>query len=204
LGGDAAVAKQQANIIYPLMLTLIAQRAGRGHNIGRDADGFYARRRSSTAGPVRELRDLKGAARKAAAGKLDTQGWLAAVAKVPPNTLRRIWKPSAPLRGAYVLDAPGLHMLAPNPADMLPGIDAELARLKTTPPAERRLRKRDAGEQAAIDAIRSAYRAITGKKGGRVIDPHGKPTGKLYRLGREIDEIFGARLYAEKDSRRRR
>jgi hypothetical protein len=48
-----------------------------------------------------------------------------------------------------------------------------------------------------------AYSELTGHKGGRVI-ADGRLAGRLFRLGREIDEIFGIKLFANKDSRRLR
>src|SRR4029079_18575987 len=51
--GDPAVAERQAQTIYSVMLKLLASYASRGHNIGRDAGGFFARPRTATAGPAR-------------------------------------------------------------------------------------------------------------------------------------------------------
>lgn len=181
-------------------------------------------RRTTKAGPARDLRDLKGAARKAAAGQLDIAGWAAAWARVPEKTLRRIWRPKvppivsrkrdaagrltafrrAPLRGVHSFRAPGLHMLVPKPEEVLAAIKSESERTKQMPGDERRKRKRDEAEHAAIEAIRSAYRDLTGKKGGRAIDASGNLTGRMFRLGREIDAVFGTQLFAAKDSRRLR
>ena len=93
-------------------------------------------------------------------------------------------------------------MLTPKPQIMLPIIERELAKLTATP--RPKARTRNADEAAAIAAIRDAYRAITGHKGGRVIsNTNGRLAGRLVALGRDIDGIFGTALFA-KDSTRLR
>ena len=74
-------------------------------------------------------------------------------------------------------------MLVPEPRDVLDAIRAEQEQIKQTAGTERRTRKRDQAEHAAIQAIRSAYQKLTGKKGGRTTDADGRLTGRLVRLG---------------------
>jgi hypothetical protein len=214
--GDPAIAEQQANIIMPLILAVITP--SRGHEIGRDDAGFYyARSRTATAGLARELRDLRGKARKAVAGTLTGEDWIKAWAAVPARTQRLLWRPRLietaegrtidrrTLAGSY--SAPGFALIAPKPEVVLPAIAAKLDLIEATPAAQRRKRKRDEHEQAAIAAIRGAYRMLTNKgyKGARSVDPlSGKLAGRLIGLGHEIDRIFGTALFAEKDSRRLR
>lgn len=100
--------------------------------------------------------------------------------------------------------APGVQMLVPKPQDVLDAIRAEQEQIKQTVGTERRKRKRDQAEHTAIKAIRSAYQNLTGKKGGRTTDANGRLTGRLVRLGREVDEIFSTNLFADIDSRRLR
>ena len=67
--GDRVVAEDEACKIQAAMLALY-----RGFDIGRDANGFYARpRRSKPAGPAKELRDLAAAARKVIRGKISRE-----------------------------------------------------------------------------------------------------------------------------------
>ena len=184
-----------------------------------------ARRLAKSVGPAKELRDIGRTARKAAAGKLALETWDAAWARVPEKTRSRVWRPKvppvvtrkldaagrligferAPLRDVRYFQAHGLDMLVPMPQDVLDAIKAERERIEQTASTERRKRKRDQDEHAAIQAIRSAYQSLTGKKGGRAIDRrNGKLTGQLVRLGREVDEIFSTNLFAGIDSRRLR
>jgi hypothetical protein len=212
LGGEPGIAEQQAHRIFPLMIAVVAPT--RGYDIGGDGEDFYARPLSHTAGLARELRDLGGKARKAAAGKLSKEAWMKAWAAVPHRTQRLLWRPKLirmerghaidrnTLSGSY--SAPGLQTIAPKPEVVLPTIAAEAERLKKTPSAQRPKRVRDGNERAAIEAIRNAYRAVTGYRGGRAIGADGRLTGRLHRLGRDIDVIFGTQLFAEKDSRRLR
>jgi hypothetical protein len=97
-----------------------------------------------------------------------------------------------------------MDMLVPKPQDALDAIQAERKRIEQAASTERRKRKRDQAEHAAIQAVRSAYQKLTGKKGGRATDANGKLTGRLVRLGREVDEIFSTNLFADIDSRRLR
>jgi hypothetical protein len=213
--GNPAVAEQHAKIIFPLMIAVIAPT--RGYDIGGDDDnGFYAMpRTATTVGLGRELRDLRGKARKVASGKLGLRSWIDAWAALPTRTRHRLWRPrliqtkeGRTIDGnmlAASFSAPGLHIVAPRPEVVLPAIDAELERIKKTSGAQRRRRTPNEDEDTVIKAIRNAYRTLTGNKhkGGRVIHDN-RLAGRFHRLGREIDEIFGTQLFPEKDSRRLR
>jgi hypothetical protein len=213
LDGDPGIVEAQAQIIDGRMLAVMTQTIARGHDIGGDnADGFYANPRTATAGLARELRDLGGKARKAVAGKVGMKGWMNAWAALPDRTMRLLWRPllnntaegridRSTLAGSF--SAPGFSIVAPKPELLLMAIEAQLVRIRTTPGARRRQRMRNEYEHAAIEAIRNAYRAITGKQGGRVIN-EGRLDGRFFRLGREIDSIFGTQLFPVKDSRRLR
>jgi hypothetical protein len=212
--GNSEIAERHASVIFSRMIAVVTP--ARGHDIGGDDDtGFYARPRTEMAGLERELRDLGGKARKAARGKPGFKAWANAWAALPQRTKRLLWRPKLiwtaegrtidPGTVAGSFAAPGLHMIVPRPEVVLPVIEAEIARIKTTPAAQRRKRKRDEAEHAAIQAICNFYQKATGNKGRRAVDPKsGKLTGRLIRLGHEIDRIFGTALFAEKDSRRLR
>jgi hypothetical protein len=200
--GNSEIAEKHAGNIFSRMISVVTP--VRGHDIGGEI-----------AGPERELRDLGGKARKAARGKLGFKAWTNAWAALPRRTKQLLWRPKLvrTAEGHRTIDrdtiagsfaAPGLHTIVPKPGVVLPLIEAEIARIKTTPAIQRRLRKRDTAEQAAIEAIRAAYQALTGRKGRRVLDVERRLTGRFYRLGREIDDIFGTKLFAAKDSRRLR
>jgi hypothetical protein len=224
LGGDRAAAEKHAQRIQWCMLRVVTSSSG--HDIGGDDDaGFHARPRTSTAGLERELRDIGGRARKAVIGKLGVEAWMKAWAALPDRTKRLLWRPKLiqtaksrtvgqliqtvksrtvdrdQLAGSF--SAPGFHMIAPKPELVLPAVKIELERLKAKPSAQRRKRQRAEAEHAAIEAIRAAYQEITCNKGGRVISK-GRLVGRLHSLGREVDDIFGTKLYAVKDSRRHR
>jgi hypothetical protein len=212
LGGDPGIAEQQAYQIFPLMIAVVTPT--RGYGIGGDSEDFEARQLPQTTGLARELRDLGGKARKAAAGNLSKEAWMRAWAAVPNRTRRVLWRPKlirtekgrtidrSTLSGSF--SAPGLQTIVPKPELVLSAIESEIEQLKATSSGQRQRRMRDANERAAIEAIRSAYQALTGYKGGRVISTDGRLTGRLQRLGREVDAIFGTGLFAEKDSRRLR
>jgi hypothetical protein len=215
-GDPAVVAREAANIYWHMNILRLP---ARGSDIGRDVDGFYARPRAATVGPARELRDLAGKARKAVKGNLDKEDWIAAWAALPTRTQTLLWTPrliqtpkgrtldSRDISGSY--SAPGFQTIAPKPEVVLPSIEDELNRFSTAEKSAVALRrrakrrKRNEYEHAVIEAIRHAYQALTGHKGARATI-NGKLTGKLFRLGREIDDIFDTKLFAEKDSRRLR
>jgi len=88
---DPAIAEEPAAIIFARIIDVVTPT--RGHDVGHDRDGFYARARTQTAGPERELRDLGGKARKAVDGKLSGEVWIDAWAALPDRTKRRLWRP---------------------------------------------------------------------------------------------------------------
>lgn len=109
-----------------------------------------------------------------------------------------------PQQNRGVVFCSGLHTIAPKPEVVLPAIEAEVERLKATPGSRRRQRTSNEEKDVAVKAVQAAYGALTGRLGGRVIGADGRPAGRLHRLGRDIDAIFGTRLFPEKDSRRLR
>jgi hypothetical protein len=141
-------------------------------------------------GPARELRDLERLARKAAAGRISPADWKNAWRATPSQT--RLMLRQSLERGA------------PPPKKILRRIMAEVEWLKAQPAAERRRRRRDGAENDAITRIRFAFSEVTHRRGGRAFNDEGKLDSPLVRFGREIDEIFGTRLFAVKDSRRLR
>jgi hypothetical protein len=201
-------------LIHSEMLALVAVDRGRDLG-GDDGTGFYARRRTTTAGLARELRNIRGKARKAMASKLTYESWIAAWAALPARTRSILWKPRLVRIGnvrtldpdmvAGTFSAPGFIILAPKPKLVLPAIDGEIERLVTMPASTRQLRHRDDNEQTAIEAIRNAYRALTGGKYKGSRQTHdGHLAGRFHQLGRDIDALFGTKLFAKKDSRRLR
>jgi hypothetical protein len=181
----------------------------RGHDIGRDADGFFARPRKSAVGPARLLRDIAAMARKAIAGKVDNEQWITAWVALP-QAISRLWKPTR-LRteDGLILDrstilsyqSPGFTTIVPKPEHALPFIVAETERRKTIEISK--IRQRDEAKDFAAIAIRTAYQKLTGRNGGRTIR-NGKRTGPLDILGHEIDQIFGTNLYPKIDGGRDR
>jgi len=212
---DAAMLNRHADLIHAAMLNLITSYRARGHLVGKDdSGGFYARPRNRTVGVARELEELAPKCRKAAAGKISLEGWITIWA-AQPERIWMLWKRAmveytiggirfrsidrSTLAGSF--EAHGYHMVAPKPELVLPEIEAALSSAAAMPAAK--TRKGNADEAAAIAAIRTAYREITGHEGGRVLF-NGKLAGKFNRLGREIDGIFGTSLFAVKDSKRLR
>jgi hypothetical protein len=208
LGAGPAIAERHADLIFLAMVEYVRAQT-HGFDIGEDASGFYARPRSSTEGPARELRDLRRACRQAVRGKTSLQQWTTAWAATPQRIKRRLWKPrliktkqkrrrdGAWIRRAGIrrdidrnLLAPGFAakgfvMLAPIPEIILPIIE----RLKHP---KLQTRQRDVEALAAIAAIKANYLEITG---------HHRGAGTL---GREVDGIFGTTLFASKSSSRLR
>src|SRR5712672_4250554 len=87
--GDRTVAEKQARHIHAVMLAALS----RGHDIGEDAGGFYARpRHTKPAGPAKELRDLARTARKAIGGKISREDWMREWAAQP----RSVWRACRP------------------------------------------------------------------------------------------------------------
>ena len=146
--------------------------------------------RRKSRGPARELRDLDRLARKAAAGRITRANWKNAW-RATPSQIRLTLGQS-------------LERGAPPPKKILRRIRAEVEWLEAQPAAERRRRRRDGAENDAITRIRFAFWELTHRRGGRAFNDEGKLDSPLVRFGREIDEIFGTRLFAVKDSRRLR
>jgi hypothetical protein len=230
--GDRAVAEKEARHIHAAMIAY-----SQGYDIGRNADGFYARpRRANPAGPSKEMRDLAAAARKAIRGKISREDWMDFWAAQP----RSIWRACRPfllmpetrsldrekLLGNFsvqpsedggrpmpelVLDfgsleaarpAPKFTMIIPKPEAVLPAIEVALE-LRKIGTGNKKQRKADPAAHEVIAVVRSAYSALTGNRGGRAILPSGQP-GRLVRLGRDIDRLFGTKIFPNVDSRRLR
>lgn len=209
---DVTEIEKHASLIHAAMLNLIAAYRARGFDIGgSDADGWYARSKTSTAGPKSELTELAAKCRKAIAGKITPQEWTTYWA-AQPERIKALWKPTLidTAEGRTIdldtvalgFEAPGYSMLAPKPEIVQPAIEAALAEITATPRSKKRERNKD--EADAIAAIRAAYQEITGHDGGRIINTEGTLAGRLIRLGREIDAIFQTKLFADRDSRRLR
>jgi hypothetical protein len=201
--GDRVVAEEEACKVHAAMLAL-----NRGYDIGRDANGFYARpRRSKPAGPAKELRDLAAAARKAIRGRISREDWLDKWAANHHSNWRAC-RPSLLVSETRSLDpekllgfsAPGVTMVAPKPEAALPALEVALERARIAP-GNRKQRKPDQGADNVISAVRSAYSALTGNRGGRAFLGSGRP-GRLFRLGHQIDDLFGTSLFPTCDSTR--
>jgi hypothetical protein len=206
---DTAKISIHTDLIHAAMLDFLASRRALGHDIGSDHDSAYARPKSKTVGPARELRNLRGTCKAAIAGKITPQQWATAWAAMPER-IKALWKPrliETP-EGRSIdrstlamgFETTGFAMIAPAPGIVLPVIEAKLASIKAMPNAKTRARK--AEEIVAVAIIRAAYHEITGHKGTRSIR-YGKLAGKAVELGRDIDAIFSTDLFA-KDSTRLR
>jgi hypothetical protein len=249
--GDRAVAEKEACRIHAAMLAL-----SRGHDIGQDDSGFYARPRyTKPVGLAKEIRDLAATARKAIRGKISREDWMREWAAQPPSVWRTcrsfLLEPgtrsldrakllgnfSAPpaddtvnaIGRAVVLqpaDIPSQHQIekrrdthsatmgdiedveqpvgfaivVPKPEAVLPALEValELRRIVT---GNKKQRKADPAAHEVIAVVRSAYSALTGKRGGRAILPSGQ-AGRLVRLGRDIDRLFGTKIFPKVDSTR--
>jgi len=231
--GDRAVAEREARKIHAAMIAY-----SQGYDIGRNADGFYARpRRANPVGPAKEMRDLAAAARKAIRGKISREDWMDFWAAQP----RSVWRACRPflltpgtrsldrekLLGNFsvqppeedgdrpmpelVLDfgtpqetrpAPKFTMIIPKPEAVLPALEVVLE-LRKIATGNKKQRKADSTAHEVIAVVGSAYAALTGKRGGRSILPSGQP-GRLVRLGRDIDRLFGTKIFPKVDSRRLR
>jgi hypothetical protein len=210
LGGNAALIEQHASQIHYAMLHLIATYRACGFDIGRDADGFYARPRPRTAGLRRELDALAAKCRKAVTRKIGNERWITTWAALPVRTAE-LWKPVLirtvegrtidrdTLAGGF--EAEGFAMLAPKPEVVRPRIELELARTIASPRPKKR--ERNADETRAIEVITNAYREITGNSRKRVVR-NGRAAGGRIQFGREIDAIYGTTLFSVKDSTRLR
>jgi hypothetical protein len=201
--GDRAVAEKQARHIHAAMLAALS----RGHDIGQEADGFYARpRHTKPAGPAKELRDLARTARKAIRGKISREDWMREWAAQP----RSVWQACRPLlldRGTRSLNrakllgsfsAPGFSVVVPKPDAVLPALEVELERRKKVT-GNKKQRRPDLAAHDVIAVVRSAYSALTGEAGGRVIRPDGRAS-RFVRLGQDIDRLFGTKIFPKVDS----
>jgi hypothetical protein len=146
--------------------------------------------RRKSQGPARELRDLARLARKAAVGRIARADW------------ENAWSTTRIFIRSMLSQS--LERGAPPPKKILRRIMDEVELLNALPAAERRRRRRDGAETDAITSIRDAFSELTHRRGGRGFNAEGELDGPLVRFGREIDEIFGTRLFAVKDSRRLR
>lgn len=198
--GDRAIARQWAIHIHTAMYGLY-----RGYDIGRADNVFYARPRlTKSVGPAKELRDLTVSARKAVRGKISREDWMRKWA-AQPQYISRACRPFLLLPGTRSFDeakfcgsfsAPGFDMIIPKPDAVLLAIDAE-----TNARSGNKNRKPDLAARDVIAVVRSAYRALSGKPGGRTISADGQ-AGRLVRLGQEIDRLFGVKVFPKVDSRR--
>jgi hypothetical protein len=202
--GDRTIAEEQAPKIHAAMLML-----ARGQDIGREADtGYFARPRRSSQGPAKDLRDLASAARRSIKGAIDTEEWFEAWAAQPRSTWK-LCRPSLLLPGTRNFDpdkllghyrAPGYTLVVPKPHVVLPALQAQLDEMKGLT-GNKKKRTPDLAAREAITVIRAAYKALTGKPGGRTVPPEGRP-GPLVRFGREIDKLFGTKVFPRADSSR--
>jgi hypothetical protein len=203
--GDRAVAKKEACRIHAAMLDAL----NRGHNIGQDAGGFYARPRHTTpAGPAKELRDLAATARKAIRGKISREDWMRKWAAQP----RAAWRACRPFlvnAGNRTLDrtkllgrfaAPGFDIVVPKPEAVLPALEVALE-LRKIATGNKKQRRPDLAAHEVVEVVRSAYSALTGKRGGRAILLSGRP-GRWVQLGHDIDRLFGTKIFPKADSSR--
>ena len=145
----------------------------------------------SRGGPARALRDLAAAARKAIARK-DAAGWARAWAECPRRTRWLIlaqhiehcrWQDYSP---------------KPDAETALREIAFAVKHLSSVSASERRRRKGVPAEQIAVAAIKSAFWELSDRPGRRVVRD-GQITGPLAELCREIDQIFGTRLFSGTD-----
>jgi hypothetical protein len=98
--------------------------------------------------------------------------------------------------------ARGFAIIVPKPEAVLPGIEVLLSEMNSDPTANKK-RKPDFAALDVIAVIRSAYSALTGRRAGRTISPAGQ-AGRLVRLGRDIDGLFGTKIFPNTDSSRLR
>lgn len=136
----------------------------------------------SRGGPARELRDLSAAARRAIA-RNDAAGWAHAWAKVSSRTRWLVWQE---------------HLTTPDAATAQVAIAVAVKRLSSIPASERRRRTRSRVEKDAVGSIKLAFWELSDRRPRRVVRD-GKIIGPLAELCREIDQIFGTRLFSGTD-----
>lgn len=203
--GDRDVAEKHARRIHAAV-----RAAARGHDIGHDDTGYYARaQRPKSLGPAKELRDLERLARKAIRGKISQEDWIREWAARPPS----VWRGCRPFLmepGSRTLDrakllgfsAPGFTTIVPKPDAVLPAIETALERGKSVA-GNKQQRKPDQAALDVIAAVQSAYSALTGYGGARTTLSDARP-GRFLRLGHEIDRLFRTRFFPASDSVRLR
>jgi hypothetical protein len=91
-------------------------------------------------------------------------------------------------------------IVIPKPEAVLPALEIalELGKIAT---GKTKQRKPDQAAHDVIAAVQSAYSALTGKRAGRAVLLSGQP-GPVVRLGRDIDRLFGTRIFPKADSPR--
>jgi hypothetical protein len=90
---DVSVLAPHALLIHRVMSDLVVEQRSRGFDVGVDDDGTpFARPKSKTKGPARELYDLARMCRKAVAGKISLKGWTTEWA-AQPERIKALWKP---------------------------------------------------------------------------------------------------------------
>ena len=197
-GGDTAEAKP----IHAAMLDVIAQASSRGHDIGVDTT-YYARPRKKAAGPARDLIDISRSARKALKREISWQDWVTAWARLPATTRQLVWQPplkqtkrsrTVDRKQLLGYSASGFTMIAPKPATVFPAIEAELARMKTTPRSKHR--KPDAAARTVLAAVWRAFQTIPGSSKS--------PRSPRYlEFGQAVDKIYDTDLFDVKVAGRR-
>jgi len=202
--GDSALAEKHARHIHAAVLA-----ASRGHDIGQDETGYYARpRHAKSLGPAKEFRDLASLARKTIRGKISREDWAREWAARPPA----VWRACRPFlleRGSRSLDktklvsfsAPRFTTIIPKPEAALPALEIALERGRIAPRSKEH--KPDQAADDVIAVVQSAYSALTGHRGSRTFLANGQP-GRLLRLGFEIDRLFGTNFFPGDSTRLRR
>jgi hypothetical protein len=196
IGGDPA----EAEPIHRVMLNVMVEATGKGHEIGSDVV-YYARPRKKAAGPARDLRDLLRVARKAKARNLRIdEDWITAWARLPAKTRQLVRRPKlirTDKKGraldymGYSATGFGYTMIVPKPETAIPGIEAALQRIKTMPASK--FRQPNEVEDKARETIWRAFQ--TSSVGG------GVRARAFLEFGRAIDRIYGTDLFDAKDGR---
>jgi hypothetical protein len=147
-------------------------------------------------GPMAELRILRHAARFVIKTG-DIRPWMEAWVGTSLDTHASIWSPNvSTLTDNFIeVRAPGLHMVAPYPHDVLEQINAAIENRRLVP----RTRRSDRLMVQLGEALVTAATAMFGKK---AIKQRNRAR-KIRRLARDFEQYFRLGLYAE-DSRRLR
>jgi hypothetical protein len=186
-----------AELIHWAMLDVAVEAAGEGYEIGSDVV-YYARPRKKAAGAARDLRDLLRAARKAEARNLRIdEDWITAWARLPAKTRQLVRRPRVQTdeegRALNYMgySAPGFRMIVPKPEIAIPGIEAALQRIATTPQSKRRLPSE--AKDYARETIWRAFQTGSIRSGVR--------SGAFLEFARAVDRIYGTDLFDAKDGR---